>query len=272
MGYRSSLVACLAATVSAYDIGLKHYSQESRDGFNVLKHVGGDGPYVQRDSYGISRDPPVSCSVDQVIMIKRHGERYPEIETGAEFEELLEALYSTNITFTNELAFLNEWTYFVPDDCYLEAETTTGHYAGLSDAYNQGADYANRYGHLLEGYNGSVVPIFTSGYERVINTARKFSEGFFGYNYSTSAALNIISESATQGADSLTPICNSEKDLTTCGALTNNFSMFDFPQFDLAAARINSQTGLNLTGEYVFGLMRKCCPYSLSILTLLTLY
>ncbi|OJJ44493.1 hypothetical protein ASPZODRAFT_135307 [Penicilliopsis zonata CBS 506.65] len=241
---------CLAATAAAYDVGLKQFPQEARDNFNVLKYLGGYGPYVQRESYGIARDPPPSCEVDQVIMIKRHGERYPDTDTGEEIEELLDLLYSSVSEFRDDLAFLNDWTYYVPNACYYEAETFTGPYSGLADAYSQGADYGQRYGHLLPK-DGSVVPLWSSGYERVINTARKFGEGFFGYNYSTGAALNIISESEAQGANSLTPTCDTDNDSSICDSLT-----YYFPQFDVAAARFNSQNpGLNLTWGDVYTMM-----------------
>ncbi|KAJ6084464.1 hypothetical protein N7486_011264 [Penicillium sp. IBT 16267x] len=108
-------------------------------------------------------------------------------------------------TFKGDLAFLNEWTYYVPDANLYSQESTSGPYAGLLDAFSRGSEYRAWYGHLWDGQ--SVVPIFTSGYERVIETARYFGQGFFSYNYSTNAAINIIPEAATQGADSLTPTC-----------------------------------------------------------------
>ncbi|OJJ50272.1 hypothetical protein ASPZODRAFT_128896 [Penicilliopsis zonata CBS 506.65] len=245
-------LATTAAASLTYNIGLKEFSQEFRDGFSILKHYGGDGPYSQRESFGISRDPPASCQVDQVIMIKRHGERYPSAGTGADIEEVLEKLYASGITeWKDDLTFFNDWSYYVPNTCYYEAETFTGPYAGLADGLSHGMDYGQRYGHLLTGYNGSVVPIFSSGYERVINTARKFGEGFFGYNYTSGAALNIISEDASQGADSLTPSCDYDDDTSVCDSLT-----YYMPQFDVAAARFNEQNpGLNVTWDDIFVLM-----------------
>ncbi|GKZ64150.1 acid phosphatase pho5 [Aspergillus niger] len=253
-----TLACALATGASAFSYGAaipqstqeKQFSQEFRDGYSILKHYGGNGPYSERVSYGIARDPPTGCEVDQVIMVKRHGERYPSPSAGKSIEEALAKVYSINTTeYKGDLAFLNDWTYYVPNECYYNAETTSGPYAGLLDAYTHGNEYKARYGHLWDGE--TVVPFFSSGYGRVIETARKFGEGFFGYNYSTNAALNIISESEVMGADSLTPTCDTDNDQTICDDLT-----YQLPQFKVAAARLNSQNpGMNLTASDVYNLM-----------------
>ncbi|KAJ5386378.1 acid phosphatase aph 3-phytase phyB [Penicillium cosmopolitanum] len=228
----------------------KQFSQEFRDGYSILKHYGGNGPYSERRSFGISRDPPESCAVDQVIMIRRHGERYPSPALGEGIEKTLAKLQSSGVEeFKEDLSFYNDWSYYVPNKCYYNAETFSGPYAGLLDAYTHGTEYRDRYGHLLD--EDSVVPFWGSGYGRVIATARKFGEGFFGYNYSTNAALNIISESESMGANSLTPSCDTDNDYTTCDNLTNLM-----PQFKVAATRLNSQNpGLSLNESDVYYLM-----------------
>lgn len=222
------------------------------DGYSLLKHNGGNGPYSTRESYGIDREPPAGCAVDQVIMLKRHGERYPDPTTGADFQASLAKVYASNTTFTGDLAFLNDWTYYVPSannySMYAQ-ETYSGPYAGLLSNYILGTEYRARYGHLWD--QESVIPFWSSGYERVIESARKFGEGFFGYNYSTNAALNIISESETQGADSLTPTCVNDNDTAICDSLTGLM-----PQFYVAAERFQKQ-GVNINASDVYYLMRK---------------
>ncbi|KAK9235495.1 hypothetical protein V1525DRAFT_260091 [Lipomyces kononenkoae] len=61
----------------------------------------------------------------------------------------------------------------------------------LTYCFNLGVEYRARFGHLWDGV--IVVSIFAAGNERVIVTARRFGQGFVGYNYSTNAAVNIIS-------------------------------------------------------------------------------
>ncbi|CAK7214430.1 acid phosphatase pho5 [Sporothrix bragantina] len=185
-------------------------------------------------------------------MLMRHGERYPDYEDfGSDYEAILAEMASNVTTWKGDLAFLNDWTYYVEDAALYSEETTTGPYAGLLDAFSRGSEYRLRYGHLWDGK--SVVPVFSSGYERVIETARYFGQGFFGYNYSTSAALNIISESTSQGADSLTPSCEADDSLYACYESV----VTSLPPMDVAAARFNAQNpGLNLTGSDVTTLMQ----------------
>lgn len=87
----------------------------------------------------------------------------------------------------------------------------------------------------------------------IVESARKFGEGLFGYNYSSVVALNIVSENATQGADSLTPTCINDNDTAVCDSLTGYM-----PQYDVAVARFKKQNpGLNITASDISYLMRK---------------
>lgn len=229
----------------------KQLSQQFYDNYNNIKYLGGGAPYSDGRGFGISRNPPSGCEVDQVIMLSRHGERYPDPGTYKSMVTSLDKLWNTNITYKDGLAFFNDWQFWITDPSWIAQETTSGPYGGLLDGYHRGNTYRARYGHLWDGT--SQVPIFTSGYERVIETARKFGEGFFGYNYTEVANVNIISENSTQGADSLTPVCY-KKDNTSsvCESLDSSV----FPQFKVAAARLNEQNkGLNLNYTDITALM-----------------
>ncbi|RAL15936.1 histidine phosphatase family protein [Aspergillus homomorphus CBS 101889] len=255
------LIPAATATSLFSTFPSSHISQQVFDGDNFLKYTGIRGPYVDRKSYGISRDPPPQCTVDQVIMIKRHGERYPSSDEGSSIETVLKKVNSTvqsaNSSLTpggrGDLDFLRRgnWTYFVPSDCY-EAETSTGPYAGLAEAHTHGQQYRARYGHLWDDH--AVLPLFAAEFQRIIDTAREFGEGFVGMeNYTTKAAMNLISESSSRGADSLTPSCHQDDS----GARDNcNAYPYHLPQFDAAAERLNAQyKGLNLSWSDVVTLM-----------------
>lgn len=82
----------------------------------------------------------------------------------------------------------------------------------------------------------------------------KTGEGFFGWNYTDSVALNVISESAAMGANSLTPVCPEDHLTQTCKSLSQ-----DLPAFRVAANRLNKQNpGLALNSTDVYQLM--CMP------------
>ena len=151
------------------------YDQSFMEGYSILKHVGGLGPYSNRMSYGIGRDPPDSCVVDQVIMIRRHGERYPQGSDGVKIEAALDKLYSFKIReWKGDLTFLNSWEYFVDSEGLYGLETESGPYNGLLGTYRHGAEYRVRYGHLWDQNSNKTVPMWTSEFERVVQTARKF--------------------------------------------------------------------------------------------------
>ena len=69
-GVLASALSASAYTYTASDPRAhrveKQFSQEFNDGYNVLKHYGGNGPYSTRPTYGIERDTPSGCEVDQV--------------------------------------------------------------------------------------------------------------------------------------------------------------------------------------------------------------
>lgn len=153
------------------------YDQSFQDGYSILKHVGHLGPYSNRAAYGIGRDPPGGCVVDQVLMLRRHGERFPLTEDTEDMIKALNKMHdSIDGAWRDDLEFLNRWDFFIPDLGYVGLETQSGPYNGLLGAYRLGADYRVRYGHLFDQNANTTVPIFTGEYERVVQTARKFGK------------------------------------------------------------------------------------------------
>lgn len=258
MNWKLTFLAFCMSAVSQAQKGSSRtssYSQEFKDNYNILKQTGSLGPYTDRRSHGISREPPESCTVDQVILYHRHGERYPEDMTGNKIKQTLHKIKAYNSSFDGgDLAFLKTWTYWMEDDCLMNQETSSGPYSGHLDALRRGAEYKQRYNHLFD--QNTTYPIFTSGYQRVLETARKFGEGFFSANYTTNAAVNILSEDASAGANSLTPQCykNADADKKKLAE-----AMMNPPHpIGKAASRLNSQyPGLNLTTADAFTLTCK---------------
>lgn len=256
----------IAGTVSGVQLpllGPKSYPQEMHDNENPLKYVSTNGPYVDRRSYGISRDPPESCEVDQMVMIMRHGERYPSNGVAKTINKVVKKLYEGPKQFAGDLEFLNRWKSPFGNRCDYALETFSGPYAGRADAFLRGAEYRGRYNHLLSNESKhNIVPFFASGFQRVIETARMFGQGFFGYEYSNVSALNIIPEDDNQGANSLAPGCWAKE---TVDVDKVQEKIEQFPQFKVAAERFNSQNGgLNLTSTDIYWLMSMSSSWNLS--------
>nr|2GFI_A Chain A, phytase [Debaryomyces castellii]2GFI_B Chain B, phytase [Debaryomyces castellii] len=183
--------------------------QASVEQYNIIRFLGGAAPYIQNKGFGISTDIPDQCTLEQVQLFSRHGERYPSTGSGKKYKAVYEKLMSYNGTFKGELAFLNDdYEYFVPDSVYLEKETSPKNsdsiYAGTTDAMKHGIAFRTKYGELFD--TNDTLPVFTSNSGRVYQTSQYFARGFMGDDFSNDTVkTNIISEDADMGANSLTP-------------------------------------------------------------------
>lgn len=189
--------------------GLATPEQASAQQYNVVRFLGGAGPYVQHPGFGISTDVPDQCTLEQVHLLSRHGERYPSKSVGKSLEAIMAKINDWNETWVGELAFLNDYTYFVTNSDYYEKETSPfnseGTYAGTSDAQRHGASFRSKYQSLFNA-TSEVLNVFTSNSGRVHQTSKYFARGFLGDEYSDEAVdYYVISEDADMGANSLTP-------------------------------------------------------------------
>ena len=89
--------------------------QASVQQYNILNFLGGSAPYIQRNGYGISTDIPAGCEIAQIQLYSRHGERYPSKSNGKSLEAIYAKFENYKGTFKGDLAFLNDYTYFVTD-------------------------------------------------------------------------------------------------------------------------------------------------------------
>lgn len=248
----------------------KPYSQDFEDNYNILKYTGSLGPWSQRRGVGLNRDPPPGCRVDQVAMLHRHGERYPDPASSQALDDVWQKIAKKKGQLKGSLEFANWWIPFADGETALNnQESVYGAYSGLLGAYANGADYRRRYGHLYDPE--TILPIFTSGYERVTMTGRKFGQGFLGYNYTDMAAIQIIPETEDQGANTLVA--------GFCPYGTQNFTRCPVPdkkyqesyvngwyldEFKHLANRLNKENGLNLTAADASNLISNAA-YELAI-------
>lgn len=182
--------------------------QSSMEQFNIARYLAGAGPYIQNPGFGILTDIPDQCTVEQVQLLSRHGERYPTKGDGKQFDGILAKLNLLKGTFKGEWAFYNEYTYFVQDTLNYEKETTPknsqGLYSGTDNALRHGAKFRAKYNSLF--LEKQVLPVFTSNSGRVAETSRYFARGFLGDEYdSNSVKYVILEEESFMGANSLTP-------------------------------------------------------------------
>ena len=133
-------------------------------------------------------------------MLSRHGERFPTQNKGKLFEDIMEVFHNYSQPFQGDLAFLNDYTYFVSDKSNYEKETTpansNGPYAGVVDAYRHGAYFRTRYGSLYS--SNQTLPVFTSNSGRCYETSRYFAQGFLGGDLDK-AKFVVIDEDGKMG-------------------------------------------------------------------------
>ncbi|KAK6465220.1 histidine phosphatase superfamily [Scheffersomyces coipomensis] len=188
--------------------GLASPQQAATEQYNLIKFLGGSAPYIQSPGFGISTDFPETCTIEQVQLLSRHGERYPTVNKGEAFEKIITKLGNTTETYSGSLAFLNSYEYFVTDKSQYALETTPenseGTYAGSINMSKHGAYFRNRYKSLFD--DTQVLSVFTTNSNRVYHSSESFARGFLGNNYSeANVKYSILDESGSLGINSLTP-------------------------------------------------------------------
>ncbi|OBA19723.1 acid phosphatase [Metschnikowia bicuspidata var. bicuspidata NRRL YB-4993] len=241
--------------------------QASVESYNVVRFLGGSGPYVQHPGYGISTDVPPQCTLEQVHLMSRHGERYPSKNVGASLETIMAKVDNYNQTFVGELAFFNDYTYFVSDSDYYEKETSSfnseGTFAGTADALRHGMSFRSKYQTLFNS-SEETLKVFTSNSVRCHETSKYFARGFMGDEYDDeSVDYYIIAEDSDMGANSLTPrkaCTNYDKDI-------NEDIIDQYNMSFLADARdriVEGNTNFNLTTDDVEN-MFEWCAYEINV-------
>lgn len=244
--------------ITTFKVGQKgQYSQKSRDKFNLFQHTGGLGPYIEHKGYGISVEPPESCTVKQVHLLGRHTERYPTPEKT--FHATVNKLKGTT---NGSLEFLNDYKFFITEPAKQYGRLTwTGPYNGIDEARRMGEKYRQRYNSLLTEFNSAPsdgLPIFAGSSSRVIATAEQFGNGLLGYDWEVNnrGKLVIITEKASAGGDSLTPDkCCKPYDKEH---EHRNYHRFFHKFFARTLNRLQKETSAELTFEDVQNMVEMC--------------
>lgn len=260
-----SLVALSIASVEALPIqqfSLKPFSQEALDQYNVLRFLGTAAPYVANPGYGIDREPPSQCKVTQANLIARHGERYPTTKRGKKMIESLASIRNSSAEdIDGPLAFLTDYEFRGLDEEQFDKESSSGPYSGLLELYKLGSLVRERYYDLYQ--EGDAINIYAASSERVVASAKKFTEGFLGENYNESFVKVIDEDDESLGANSLTPVasCNNyhkKQNDDTIDSLSDSY-LSDI------ADRLNKESpGINVTADVVDTLMYYC-GYDLNV-------
>ncbi|AOA63022.1 Repressible acid phosphatase [Komagataella phaffii CBS 7435] len=209
------IILALATLQSVFAVELQHvlgvndrpYPQRTDDQYNILRHLGGLGPYIGYNGWGIAAESEIeSCTIDQAHLLMRHGERYPSTNVGKQLEALYQKLLDADVEVpTGPLSFFQDYDYFVSDAAWYEQETTKGFYSGLNTAFDFGTTLRERYDHLINtSEEGKKLSVWAGSQERVVDTAKYFAQGFMKSNYTDMVEVVALEEEKSQGLNSLT--------------------------------------------------------------------
>ena len=148
---------------------------------------------VRSSEYGLPDASPLApegCDITQVLLLYRHGARYPTSGAGpSTFAQKIANADKGELFVSGELAFLGDWTY------NLGAELLTPF--GRSQNFLLGVKYRQLYGHLLNNFTAAgTLPVFrTESQDRMVKTAENFAAGFFGIpEYLSEVNIEILVE------------------------------------------------------------------------------
>lgn len=237
--------------------------------WNILYHLGGNGPWVEKvaDIVPSGIAVPDGCDVEQVHMMARHAERYPTKAAGRNQRAVVDKMKRSDVQFSGALSFFNNWDLFWTDDVVLEQLTSTGPFSGRLGAFTTGVRLRTRYHHLFErAVASNRTSYWASGSQRVIETARHFALGFFGLD--ASPHLQVISEKKSRGADTLTPgrtclgnLIDSQEGKAKGYRLMGEYRNTYLPAI---AARLSASTGVNFTTQDIFS-MQEMCGFEITV-------
>ncbi|UZJ55613.1 hypothetical protein CBS101457_004933 [Exobasidium rhododendri] len=239
--------------------------------FNIFQSVGNESPYFSTPLFADYQEGaavlPEQCTVSQVHLLHRHGARYPTSSTtegapffGATLANISKTTNSSSdFNATGILSFLNTWQY------QLGAEVLVP--VGTQELFDSGVHSFYRYGKLYNATTQTHKPVVrTTSEQRMLDSARFFNLGFFGFNASELVDLEVIIENgegltSTSSNNTLAPYdtCNNSDTITIGDTYLR--PVWDPIYLANATTRLQQYvTGLNLTTELVYG-MQSLCAY-----------
>ncbi|WFD19069.1 hypothetical protein MCAP1_001287 [Malassezia caprae] len=199
---------------------------------------------------------PKHCNIKQVHILHRHGAKYPDkghkSGPGNFGKKIKEQRKKGELKVSGELSFLNDWDYDL-------GQKILTHY-GSDEMFKSGVKHYYEYAKLLDNFKGK--PVFrTSSHSRVLDSARYFALGFFGWDATSKYNLEVLTEEDYQN--------NTLASKNACRNADNDDFMYDtylssqWQPIYLEAPRKRLQksiSSINLTHTDVYNMMLNC-PY-----------
>ncbi|CAN6674934.1 hypothetical protein TRVA0_073S00188 [Trichomonascus vanleenenianus] len=177
---------------------------------NILGYLGTDGPFHAHDveDWVIGAETG-TCRVDQVHLLARHGERFPNLDKYMQFGNVIGDL-KAKFGGTNSIIgkTLEDYELDFMQPTQQGELTTVGQFSGASSSWKLGTQFKARYSGLIE--KDKTVAIHAANSERVLDTARNMLSGFIGKSRSKIAVVDVMPDrfdTPAPGRPSPSPIC-----------------------------------------------------------------
>ncbi|KAG9030965.1 hypothetical protein FRB95_003302 [Tulasnella sp. JGI-2019a] len=150
--------------------------------FDIFRHWGNLSPWfsIPSSEFGLpetSPEAPDGCTVTGLHFLHRHGARYPTSshEGPEQFRYKLKKAKKDGVKWkaSGDLAFLNEWKFNLGNELLTPF--------GRQQMYDLGISLRIKYGFLLQNFTDTLPVFRTESQDRMLNSARNFAVGFFGY-------------------------------------------------------------------------------------------
>ncbi|OJJ45779.1 hypothetical protein ASPZODRAFT_143661 [Penicilliopsis zonata CBS 506.65] len=162
---------------------------QGANGQNIFHWMGNLSPYYPSvDGFGVEEYPlPSGTNITQMHLLQRHGSRYPSSSEGlATWGEKIMNLTAKGTKFTDNLAFLNDWSYGLGLEILVARGRQELFDSGILNWYNYGKLYNSSSSHKLVAR--------TTTEDRMLKSAENFLAGFFGLDWTEYANLLPIIE------------------------------------------------------------------------------
>jgi hypothetical protein len=231
-------------------------------GFDITQYWGNLSPWYSLRSadYGLPDANPLApegCSITQMLLLYRHGARYPTSGAAPSTfaQKLVNLTKNGNLTFSGELSFLGKWNY------KLGAELLTPF--GRSQNFMLGVSYRELYGHLLDNFtaNGQIPVFRTESQDRMVKTANNFAAGFFGVpEYLDQVSIEILVETpGLNNSGAPYEVCNNSNIASRGSIGTTVATVFATNAFNSTIARLQSQaSGITFTPTDAIAMLQMC--------------
>ena len=168
---------------------------------DIFRNIGQQGPYFPADDLfpetNAHQSLPEHCQIEQVHILHRHGARYESSSSPGEFgHKINNKTKAKKLKAKGDLAFLNHWNYSMGSQLLV--------HQGAQENFDSGVRAYYQYAKLLE--NVKEKPVFrTTSQSRMLDTARYWLLGFFGWDAPNKVNLEVIPETSSGQNNTLFP-------------------------------------------------------------------